>query len=299
MTSHVAPHPLPDIEVGMEWGPARVDVTEALNEQFLFAMQDYGGEYLPGHPPAPQAHPGTLLSLAMSGVVGFQPAEGWTGMHARDEVQLVRPVYVGETLILHWQVTNVYEKRGRPWWVRECTITDIDGRLRLRRRIHTAFQRDVSSGARAASQAAQPSATPVPDSGQAYQGAWKDITLPRLLTFSPHVVGSPGWPPVNHHTSRELAERAGLKAPIAAGTQTESYVLALLGHVLGASWWSGGALDLRFISPTYEGDRIRACAILTSSTAEPPHSEFEVWCEREDLSKVAAGTATCAKSASG
>lgn len=43
---------------------------------------------------------------------------------------------------------------------------------------------------------------------QAYHGAWKDISLPRLLTFSPHVVGSPDWPPVNHHTSRELAEQA-------------------------------------------------------------------------------------------
>jgi len=134
---------------------------------------------------------------------------------------------------------------------------------------------------------------------QAYHGAWKDIALPRLLTFSPHVVGSPDWPPVNHHTSRELAEQAGLKAPIAAGTQTESHVLALLGHLLGVSWWSGGALDLRFISPVYEGDRIRACAVLKSSTAKPFHAEFEVWCERDDLTKVAAGTAIYTESAGG
>lgn len=143
MTSYVAPHPLPDVKVGMEWGPAQVEVTEVLNEQFLFAMQDYSSVYLPGQPEPAQAHPGMLLSLAMSGVIGFRPAEGWTGMHARDEVELIRPVFVGETLTLHWQVVDVYEKRGRPWWVRECTITGADGQLRLRRRIHTAFQPDV------------------------------------------------------------------------------------------------------------------------------------------------------------
>lgn len=135
--------------------------------------------------------------------------------------------------------------------------------------------------------------------GQTYHGEWKDISLARLMTFSPHVVGSPDWPPVNHHTSRELAERAGLKAPIAAGTQTASYVLALLGQLLGAAWWSGGALDLRFLSPVYEGDRIRACAVLRSSAVEPFHAEFEVWCERDDLTKVAAGTATHTESAGG
>lgn len=143
MTSYVAPHPLPGVKVGMEWGPAQVEVTELLNEQFLFAMQDYSSVYLPGQPEPPRAHPGTLLSLAMSGVIGFRPAEGWTGMHARDEVELIRPVFVGETLTLRWRVLDVYEKRGRPWWVRECTITGAEGQLRLRRRIHTAFQRDV------------------------------------------------------------------------------------------------------------------------------------------------------------
>jgi len=145
MASYVAAHPLPDIQVGMEWGPVQVEVTEVLNEQFLFAMEDYGSEYLPGQPTPPLAHPGTLLSLAMSGIAGFRPAEGWTGMHARDEVELVRPVFVGDTLTLRWQVADLYDKRGRPWWVRECTITGADGQLRLRRRIHTAFQRDVSA----------------------------------------------------------------------------------------------------------------------------------------------------------
>lgn len=290
MTSQIAPSPLPDVEVGMEWGPAEVEVTELLNEQFLFAMEDYGADYLPGGDTPPRAHPGTLLSLAMSGVIGFNPAPGWTGMHARDEVELVSPVRVGESLTLHWRVVDIYEKRGRPWWVRECEITGSDGAVRLRRRIHTAFQRDVterSSGARPRADATSAEQT---GAEAARCGRWKDITLPRLLTFSPHTLDSPNWPPVNHHTSRELAARAGLRAPIAAGTQTESHVLAMLADLVGPQWWRSGTLDLRFLSPVYEGDRIRACARAKASSA-PDAQDYEVWCERADASKVAVGTA--------
>jgi acyl dehydratase len=77
-------------------------------------------------------------------VDGRSPPGNNSGMHARDEVEFFQPVFVGETLTLRWQVAEVYEKRGRPWWVRECIITGPDGQLRLRRRIHTAFQRDAS-----------------------------------------------------------------------------------------------------------------------------------------------------------
>lgn len=290
MSSQIAPSPLPDVEVGMEWGPAQVEVSALLNEQFLFAMEDYSADYLPDGDTPPRAHPGTLLSLAMSGVVGFNPAPGWTGMHARDEVELVSPVRVGESLTLHWRVVDIYEKRGRPWWVRQCVISGSDGEVRLRRRIHTAFQRDVIE--RPSGATPRPDAAPAEDTVTAtvHAGSWKNITLPRLLTFSPHTLDSPDWPPVNHHTSRALAERAGLRAPIAAGTQTESHVLAMLADFVGPQWWASGTLDLRFLSPVYEGDRIRACARAKASSA-PGVQEYEVWCERADASKVAVGTA--------
>jgi hypothetical protein len=56
-------------------------------------------------------------------------------VHAKEEVEYVNPARVGKSFTVHWRVVDVYEKRGRPYQVKETSIIDEDGLLILRRKI--------------------------------------------------------------------------------------------------------------------------------------------------------------------
>ena len=133
---------LPGVRVGDTYGPVSQAITAELNEQYLYAAQDYNPLYV-SHGSAVQAlvHPALLIHLNMSELLAFKPAAGWVGLHARDEVEMLGPVHVGETLTITWRVVELYEKRGRPYWVRETEVSDSHGRPLVRRRMHTAFVR--------------------------------------------------------------------------------------------------------------------------------------------------------------
>jgi hypothetical protein len=131
---------LPGVAVG-DAVEMDVTVTAEMNEQFLFAQEDYDQRYLPGGAERPIVHPGLLVHLNAPGFrVG--PASGWSGVAARDAVTFVSPAYVDEPLKVTWTVAEFFEKRNRPYWVRESLVRSADdGRLVLRRRLHSTFNR--------------------------------------------------------------------------------------------------------------------------------------------------------------
>ncbi|GAG74835.1 unnamed protein product, partial [marine sediment metagenome] len=55
-------------------------------------------------------------------------------VHAKEEVEYLDPGRVGKTFRVHWKVVDTYEKRGRPYQVKEALIVDEDGVEILRRR---------------------------------------------------------------------------------------------------------------------------------------------------------------------
>jgi acyl-coenzyme A thioesterase PaaI-like protein len=130
-------------------------------------------------------------------------------------------------------------------------------------------------------------------------GPGKQLSIGRLLAFSGGQFGMPGWPAVSTHTDSGAAAAAGLRAPIAAGTQVESYLAALLVSHFGLSWFQGGRLDVRFIKPAYEGDTIVAHAVIGADTGVAGPWECEVWCENQDGERVATGTAIVPRDGSG
>lgn len=135
---------LPGITVGDRVGPVALTVTRDLNEQYLFAMSDYDGLYVGGADDGRRVvHPGVLLNASMSSLVHFSPGPGWTGLHSRDEVEWHEPAYVDEPLEVVFEVVSLFEKRGRPWWIRRATISGA-GSVKVIRTIHTAFVSNVS-----------------------------------------------------------------------------------------------------------------------------------------------------------
>lgn len=56
-------------------------------------------------------------------------------VHAKEDVEYLNPGRVGKSFMVSWKVIDTYEKRGRPYQVKETLIVDEDGVEILRRRI--------------------------------------------------------------------------------------------------------------------------------------------------------------------
>lgn len=112
-------------------------VTQEFNQQYLEAIEDYHPRYLKDTDFGPPAvHPALLI--AQSNVTrspSFYLPHGMAAVHAKEEVEYLNPGRVGKKFKVSWKVVAIYEKRGRPYQVKETLIVDEDGTEILRRRI--------------------------------------------------------------------------------------------------------------------------------------------------------------------
>jgi hypothetical protein len=108
--------------------PFTFQVTPELNEQYLYAVQDYHPWYLEERDSgSPWVHPGLLLNQSnLTRSPSFGLRAGMAGVHAKEEVEFLNP----------WRVVEEYEKRDKLYTVVEALIVDEDGREILRRKTH-------------------------------------------------------------------------------------------------------------------------------------------------------------------
>lgn len=132
-----------DLVVGDEQQPLAFAVTPELNEQYVYAVQDYRPCYLKEGPwGAPMVHPALLLNMtSRTRSPSFKLPPGWSSIHARDETEFLNPARVGDTLTARWKVVEVYERKGRPYQAIECLVVDATGERVLRRIAHSTVSR--------------------------------------------------------------------------------------------------------------------------------------------------------------
>jgi acyl dehydratase len=122
---------------GEEFEPYEFQVTPEFNQQYLEAIEDYHPRYLKDTDFGPPAvHPALLV--AQSNVTrspSFYLPSGMAAVHAKEEVEYLNPARVGKKIKVSWKVVAIYEKRGRPYQVKEALIVDEDGTEILKRRI--------------------------------------------------------------------------------------------------------------------------------------------------------------------
>jgi len=112
-------------------------VTPELNEQYLYALQDYDPRYLEEGDSPPWVHPGLLLNQSnLTRSPSFGLKAGMAGVHAKEEVEFLNPGRVGKKFKVTWKVVEEYEKRDKLYTVIEALIVDEDGREIMRRRTH-------------------------------------------------------------------------------------------------------------------------------------------------------------------
>ena len=118
--------------------PFTFQVTPELNEQYLYALQDYHPRYLGERDSgSPWVHPSLLLNQSnLTRSPSFGLRAGMAGVHAKEEVEFLNPGRVGKQFRVTWKVVEEYEKRDKLYTVIEALIVDEDGREILRRKTH-------------------------------------------------------------------------------------------------------------------------------------------------------------------
>ena len=127
-----------ELEPGDEYAPLEFEVTNEMNQQFMFAQEDFDPRYLDHGDGRPaRVHPSILLQLAANTKSpSFKLAAGTGSILSEAETTFIAPVTVGARLTVNWRVTRAYEKRGRRYHVMLATITDEAGARVLERTLH-------------------------------------------------------------------------------------------------------------------------------------------------------------------
>lgn len=127
-----------ELEPGDAYAPLEFVVSAEMNQQFMFAQEDFDPRYLAkGDGRAAQVHPSILLQMAANTKSpSFKLAPGTGSILSEAETTFIAPVAVGERLTVNWRVTRAYEKRGRRYYVMAATITDGNAAPVLERTLH-------------------------------------------------------------------------------------------------------------------------------------------------------------------
>ena len=132
-----------ELKPGDECAPLNYSVSPELNQQFLFAQEDFDKRYIEeidGRPPL--VHPTILLQMAAdTRSPSYKLAPGTGSILAKAKEEFLHPVTIGTPLTVNWRVTDTYEKRGRHYHVIVAETTNNQGTLVLRRTLHLTFNR--------------------------------------------------------------------------------------------------------------------------------------------------------------
>lgn len=90
------------------------------------------------------------------------------------------------------------------------------------------------------------------------------------------------------------ARTLGFEGALVPGITSLAYVMEMLMNLFGENWMTSGEINLSFINPLYEGQRVTARAIVRNKKMEHKGLRLflEMWAENDEGQKVAAGTAS-------
>jgi hypothetical protein len=130
-----------ELKTGDRYEPLEFTVTPDINQQFLYAVEDFSPIYLEGRDGRPPlVHPVLLLHMSpRTRSPSYRQAPGMGSAFARDRSWYRGPAYVGGTFRVTWTVTNTYEQRGKIYQDYVALIQDRDGNDVLKRELASTF----------------------------------------------------------------------------------------------------------------------------------------------------------------
>ena len=130
-----------ELRPGDSYAPLRFQITAELNQQFLFALEDYTVDYLGLDGRTALVHPVVLLHMsARTRSPSFRLAPGTGSVFARDVVNFHRSAYVDEVLQVNWTIRDVYIRKGRLYQgLDTIVVAAATGETVLQRAAHSLF----------------------------------------------------------------------------------------------------------------------------------------------------------------
>ena len=103
------------LKAGEHYEPLEYVVSPELNQQLLYAVEDFDPIYIHGKGGRPPlVHPVLLLHMMpRTRSPSYRQAPGMGSAFARDKTRFLSPAYVGEPLRVTWTITDTYEQRGK------------------------------------------------------------------------------------------------------------------------------------------------------------------------------------------
>lgn len=131
-----------EMKPGDEYEILRFVVTPELNQQFLYALENYHRRYIEerdGLPPL--VHPVILLHhTPRTRSPSYRLAPGMGSVFARDRTQFLSAARVGQPLQVSWRIDACYERKGRLFQDYSAHLTDASGVLILDRQMTSVFR---------------------------------------------------------------------------------------------------------------------------------------------------------------
>lgn len=286
------------MEVGEEFGPLDVEVTQHLVKSFAYSVEDLRPRYLSGADSC-TGQP-TLLCREARDVIrtGYDITSGGAGMHVKHEVWIDACPVVGQRVRITGRHVEKYLKREKQYVVLESEVrTDVGGPVLRQRSTHI---RALRPGV---AKEPQPTAHDRPEGptmlGVAVADTAADLAPGvqlRPLTKLPeqeHLTVFAGTEWRNIHNDPEVARAAGLRDSVASGLQTTAYVSELMERYCGDGWRSGAHLAVAFTAPLFVGEVVHSSGRVTAVEREGDRRRLhvEVWSETDAGTRVLAGTA--------
>ncbi len=310
------PYTYENIQVGEEFGPVEGIVSDFQVKTHAYAVDDYSPWYFQCSPFGGRiGHPTLLandiLRLFMLGYDMRPPFAG--GLHGRNEIEFLRPVFIGQKVTIKGRHTEKYQKRAQNYRILEGEVLNEAGEECLRMRA------TETVGFGASTPVGQGMGTPPPDeiTGEVPPGAptvrqasrWipvgaalppitKQTTLEQSIAYS----GFPfGWVEggartmrMGIHTDPEDARRRGQPDAIVQGLCSATYVSELCTTFFGPSWLTTGRLSTAFIRPVIVRDRISVAGLVKRLEIEGERKRLwlDVWCKNQRGELVTVGRAS-------
>lgn len=130
-----------EMQSGDEYEPLEFEVTPDLNQQFLYAVEDFNPIFLEGADGKPPlVHPVLLMHMSpRTRSPSYRQAPGMGSAFARDRSTYQGPAYIGSRLRVTWKVEKTYEQRGKIYQDYVAHVHDQNGNPVLRRELSSTF----------------------------------------------------------------------------------------------------------------------------------------------------------------
>lgn len=279
-----------EVFVGRYFGEHEYEITPELVRHYCESVLEDEASFGDGLAGAMYAPP-LILHSDVYAYYGWYLPHIYGNLHARQEWQFFSPTTVGEKVITRSTVVDRYLKRDRDYVVNEINYSGADGRPLLRGRTHQSFLADTQRNDTVVDKTREKRSDrrfDVDESAaiERLAGDEKVITLEMCQKFS--------GPRKNYHNDVEEAKKLGFPDIVVQGMMPLCFVADMLARRFGQGLYVGGRMDMRLVNVLWKGDRVLARGIIQEITPEgsSQRAHLQVWCEKDDGTKVVIGNAS-------